>query len=822
MFRNYLAASIRNLQRNGVYAALTVTGLAIGFASAILIGLYLRHELTYDRFIPGHERVFLMSQAIIPHDKPKITMDFSSGRLADDLKLDFPQIQYTARLSNSGFPPTLRHGAISISEQPFAYADPDFFKVLPMPAVAGDPATALEAPDAVVMTRSVARKLFGRDAPVGEQLLVDGRPARVGAVIEDLPTNSHLGFEFFISSKAPNSILTSLRAAGYTSNSNLTYVRLKPRASPAAMQAALPDFIERRIMPDIRATNPDQKLDRYQLTLKPLTAIHLQPADGGDFKPGADVKVLAGIGVIGVLIVVVAAINFVTLMTARASRRAMEVGVRKALGAQRPDLVIQFMGEAMLYVAVALVLAVSLAELLLPAVSAALQRKIAFNYLTDPQLLLVTLGVALGTALLAGIYPALVLSSFRPSLVLKGGPIVGGGGGGVRQALVVAQFAVLVALLLSALTIYRQTVFALKDATHTNKDGVVMLFASPCTEALRDAVKAVPGVRGAACASASAVALGNSNDMTFAEGRKAMLGYSPVDFGFFEVYGIKPLAGRLPDSARPGDDGGKLGDRPPPIVLNETAVRELGFKSPQAALGRSVTWHYNPRMSMDNLNLPPPPGRASEVIGVVPDFTFGSIRQKVGATFFYVGPKTNVLNSVALNIKLDPVGAADTLKRVDKVWARISHGMPLQQYFADQFLLRLYIDNVIQGGFIAVCALIAVSIACLGLFALSAYTAERRTKEIGIRKAMGAKSSDILRLLLWQFAKPVIWANLLALPLGWLAMDYWLKGFAYHVDVAPWTLLAAAAAGVLIALGTVFFHALRVARARPVGALRYE
>lgn len=425
MLGNYLAAALRNLQRNGVYAALTVTGLAVGFASAILIGLYLRHEMTYDQFIPGHDRVFLMSQTILPHDKPKITIDFTSGRLADDLKLEFPQIQYTARATNSAFPPVLRRGEVTISQQSFVYADPDFFKVLPMPAVAGDPGTALEASDAVVITRSLARKLFGRDAPVGEQLLVDGRAARVGAVIEDLPSNSHLAYELYISGRAPNSVLTNLYKAGYTSNSNLTYIRLKPGASAAAMDAALAGFVARRILPDISATNPDQKLDRYVLRLKPLTSIHLQPADGGDPKPGADVKVLAGIGIIGVLIVVVAGINFVTLMTARASRRAMEVGVRKALGAQRRDLVIQFMGEAMIYVAVALVIAVSLAELLLPAVSAALQRKIAFNYLTDPQLLLVTLGVTLATALLAGIYPALVLSSFRPSSVLKGGPIVG-------------------------------------------------------------------------------------------------------------------------------------------------------------------------------------------------------------------------------------------------------------------------------------------------------------------------------------------------------------------------------------------------------------
>ncbi len=822
MFGNYLAAALRNLQRNGVYAALTVTGLAVGFASAILIGLYLRHELTYDQFIPGHDRVFLMSQTIVPQGKPKIELDDTSGRLADDLKLDFPQIQYVARLTSSGFPPVIRRGNLSVSELGFVSADPDFFKVMLMPAISGDPATALEAPDAVVLTRAAARKFFGQDAPLGGQLLIDGRPVRVGAVIEDLPSNSHLAFEVVGSAKAPSSILWKLYAAGYSSNSNLTYVRLKPGASAGTMNAELPAFIERRIMPSVRTLNPDQKLDRYAMHLKPLTSIHLQPADGGDPKPGADVKVLAGIAIIGVLIVVVAAINFVTLMTARASRRATEVGVRKALGAQRKDLVIQFMGEAMIYVTVALVLAIALAELLLPAVSAALQRKIAFNYLTDPQLLTVMLGVTLATALLAGLYPALVLSSFRPSSVLKGGPVVATGGGGVRQALVVAQFAVLIALLFAALTIYRQTAFALKDATHTNKNGVVMLFASPCTETLRDAVRAVPGVRGAACSSPAAVAITFSNDMAFAGDHKAMLNYSPVDFGFFEIYGIQPVAGRLPEAARPGDDGGRLGDTPPPIVLNESAVRELGFKSPQAAIGHLVTWHYNPRATMANMALPIPPPRASEVIGVVPDFTFTSIRQKVNPGFYFVGPKTDVLNSVALNIKLEPARAADTLKRVDALWATISHGMPLQQYFADQFLLRLYIDNVIQGGFIAVCALIAVSIACLGLFALSAYTAERRTKEIGIRKAMGATSSDILRLLLWQFAQPVLWANLLALPLAWLAMDSWLKGFAYHVDQPPWTFVAAAGAGVVIAWATVFFHALRVARARPVGALRYE
>ena len=823
MFRNYFAASVRNLERNRFYAALTITGLAIGFAAAILIGLYVRHEMTYDQFVPGHDRVFLMNLKVMQPGKPAVNIDDTPAPLAGALKLDFPQIQYAARLYFSGFPPTVRRGDVSVSERSFLWVDPDFFKVMPMPIVAGDPATALDTPDGLVLPRATARKYFGRDAPIGEVLQVDGHPMRVNAVIEDLPSNSHLAGDFFGSSKASFSPTRSLDDAGYSANSTATYVRLKPGVSAASIDAALPGFLARRVTPVLDRLDPNEKA-RIELRLKPLTAIHLQPADvSGDLKPGADVKVLAGIAIIGLLIVVVAAINFVTLMTARASRRAMEVGVRKALGARRQDLIVQFMGEAMAYVVIALVLAVSIAELVLPGVNAALQRRIAFNYLNDPQLLIAMIAVTLVAGLLAGLYPALVLSSFRPASVLKGGPIAGAGGGAVRQALVVAQFAVLITLVLATSTIYRQTIFALKDATHTNKDRVVMLFASPCTDALRNAIGALPGVHAAACASPEAIYFGYSRDVVTANGRYVGLDYAPVDFGFFEVYGVRPVAGRLFRTDRPGDDGARLKDAAPPIVINEAAVRALGLRSPGAAVGQLVTWHFNPAYSSKTMGAPVAPSRSSEIIGVVPDFTFGSVRQAVDARFFYVGPKTDYLSSVALNVKLEPDHVAETLQNIDRVWGKMSGGQPLQRYFADQvLLLKLYVDDVIQGGFIAVCALIAVSIACLGLFALSAYTAERRTKEIGVRKAMGASSSDILRLLLWQFVKPVLLANLIAWPVGYLAMNWWLRGFVYHVDPSPWTFILAAAAAVLIATVTVATQSLLVARAKPVAALRYE
>ena len=822
MFGNYLAAALRNLSRNRLYAGVMIAGMAVAFASAILIGLYLRHELTYDRFIPGHDRVFLVSQTITAAGKPPFKLDDTSAIVAADLKARFPQIEYIARFTSGGFP-SVRRGDVSISESTFMWADPDFFKILPVPAVAGDPGHALDTPEAIVLTRSAARRYFGQDAPLGGQLLVDGQPKRVTAIIEDLPSNSSLAGEFFGSSLAPESTLRQLDKAGYSANGNLTFVRLKPGTSAASVDAGLRAFVRDRLQPMYAKINPDDRGTTFVYRLKPLDRIHLDPADGGDPKPGADVKVLIGIGIIGALIVIVAAINFVTLMTARAARRSVEVGVRKALGAGRRDLVLQFMGEAMMYVAVALVLAIALAELLLPAANAALQRKMTFDYLTKPALLAVMLGVAVATGLLAGIYPAFVLSAFRPAAVLKGGPVAAGGRGGrVREILVVAQFAVLVILVLSTATIFRQTLFALKDATHTNKNNVLLLYAAPCTDVLRDVIRQVPGVKAAACSSPNLLGLNHTNDMVRANGHPVMVNYAQVDFGFFELYGVHPVAGRLFQANRPTDDGAKTGGLAPPVVINQAAVRALGYRSAQDTVGKVLTWHYNPSISINDLGKLDTPYQSSAIVGVVPDITFESVRERIPPTFYYVSPKNDVLTSAALSVKLDPLRQAAAVRRIDRLWPKITHGQPVQQFFADLFVLRLYIDNVIQGGFIAVCALIAVSIACLGLFALSAFTAERRTKEIGVRKAMGASTTDILKLLMWQFTKPVIWANLIAWPLGFLAMRWWLSSFVYRVDIAPWTFAAAGLAAVLIAWATVFVHALNVARAKPVGALRYE
>ena len=817
MFRNYFAAALRNLTRNRLYAGITIAGLAIGFAAAMLIALFVRDEYSYDRFVPGHDQVYRASESILNSGERPIETDATPALLAPALKLDFPQVRFAARLTNGNFPASVQRGNFSAAEPNLAWADPDFFRVMPMPTLAGDLAGSLDAPDGIVLTRTAARKYFGRDAPLGETLLVDKHPMRVTAVIEDLPSSTHLTADIFASGRSSYSALTHYEQVDTPLNNVVaTYARLAPGTSASTLEPQLPGFV-RRHYPMNRYTKAWAET-KIILHLVPLTAIHLTPSTQGAFKPPGDKTVIAAIAGVGVLVVLVAAINFITLMTARAGRRAVEVGVRKAAGASREDLIIQFMGEAFLYVIFAMVLATAMAELLLPAFNALLQRRIAFDYATDPMLAGGIGLAALLVAVLAGAYPALVLSAFRPAAVLKGGLPQTTGGVGVRQALVIIQFAVLIGLALGAVTIARQTYYALNQGMRLEKDQVLFMAANPCTDQLRDAILTVPGVQKAACASAMALNLSNTLDDTVLGERHETMAIAPVDFGFFEVYGLKPMAGRLFDRSRPSDgflDGSQAN---PPVVINETAVKMFGFKSAQAALGHSVAWHFHtdPTKAFGQ-----DPTRPSEIIGVVPDFTFGSMRSPIEATMFMVGPKVSYY-AIALNAKLDGRRIPEALRGIDQVWKRIEGDAPLQRTFVTLFTMRLYIDTIVQGILITIAAVVALSIAALGLFALSAYTTERRTKEIGIRKAMGASSSDILRLLIWQFTQPVLWANLIAWPVSFVVLSGWLGGFAYHVGLEPWTFAAAAAAALAVAWVTVFIHALRVARAKPVGALRYE
>ncbi|MFI4936257.1 MAG: FtsX-like permease family protein [Caulobacterales bacterium] len=817
MFRNYLATALRNLARNRLYAAISILGLAVGFAAAILIVQFVRNEFSYDHWIPGYQQVYKITDHLTLPGQPSMESDLTQSVLTSQIRVAIPGV-IAARLMQDF--PTVRHraGDTGIVDQSFAWADPDIFRVLPLPVISGDLKTALAQPDTVVITREVARKYFGRDLPIGEALDVqegdDHHPMRVTAVLKDLPSNTNLVTEIFAAGQSAYSPLTRMDAKpALTGVSNYTYVRVPPTMTAAELQRGL----EVAGRPEVAAFAVLGGGSKWSFSAVPIAEAHLHPPGLTAIvvKPAGNKTTAYAIATVGALIVVVAAINFVTLMTARAARRAVEVGVRKATGARRSDLVIQFMGEALIQVAMSMLIAVILAALLLKPFSAFLQRGLTLNFVEDPVLLVGAVGLTLAVGLLAGFYPALVLSSFRPAAVLKGGVIQSVGSAMTRQALVVVQFAILVGLIVTTTTIYRQTQYALKQGIGGQSDLIVGVWTN-CANAFPQEVRRLPGVNIAACSSINALnspAAKNITPVKTRNGGQVTFDIAPVDFDFFEVFDIHPLAGRIFSRDHGGDSVLTSPDLPaePPVVINQTAARNLGYADPRGAIGQPMVW-----TRFVKLDAPPVTG-PSQIVGVVPDMP-ATVRSIVEPTFYFVSPKQVNM----LSIKLTGRDMPGTVRAIERVWKATGNTRPIQEVFLSQFRLSLYLDIIIQGVTIAICAVLAVLIACLGLFALSAYTTERRTKEIGIRKVMGASTWDVVRLLIWQFTIPVLWSIAIALPLAFLVMDRWLHGFAYHVELSLWTFVLAAGAALVIAWFTVSFQSYMVARAKPAGALRYE
>ena len=828
MFRNYLSAAFGNLERNPLYAAISILGLAVAFAAAILIAQFVRNEFSYDRWIPGYRPVYKVAEVILEPGQSPMTTDMATAGVADRLRAQFPGAIAVARLQEDF--PSVRHGPEVLSVgNTFGWADPDIFKVFPLPVLAGDLQSALQQPDTVVITRRMALKYFGRELPIGDTLQVQSlgwqppgaprpasgsepwHPMRVTAVLKDLPSNTSLITEIFASGRSAYSGMGFLDRSPPGYINNFTFIRLSPKMTTSDLQRAL----------DV-AGQPDMKAYRVfggQILFHPvpLAELHLTAFSNTaeEAKPvGSRANAYAILGV-GGLIVLVAAINFVTLLTARATRRAVEVGVRKAVGATRADLMIQFVGEALIQVALSALVALSLAELLIRPFSAFTQRELTLDYVHDTALQAGVVGATLVVGLLAAIYPALVLSSFRPAAVLKGGPVQVAGSALARQALVVVQFAVLVGLIVTTVTLYRQTEFALARGFGGGADGArIVRVLGGCTNGFQDEVRKLAGVDAAACSSLDALNTPSAKHgatVGIGSGRQDTFNTAPVDFGFLELYGLKPLAGRL-FSRDHGVDGvfaDMNATTQPTVVLNEAAARRLGLSDPRAAVGHSLTW--------TNYGTPGHPMKPSQIVGVVPDMPL-TVRSATDPIMYYVVP--NRLG--VLSIKLTGQDIPGTVRAINQAWKRTGHIRPIQETFMSQFRISLYLDLIIQGTTIGICAGLAVLIACLGLFGLSAFTTERRTKEIGVRKAMGAKTSDVVFLLLWQFTVPVLIGAAIALPPSFLVMDWWLHGFAYRVDLPAWLFAASAALAVAIALATVSTHAWLVARAKPVMALRYE
>ena len=835
MLSNYLAAAIRNLLRNRIHAAINLFGLALGFAAALLIVLFVRDEYSYDRFFAGHRDVYLLtgSKDAIDRRLGAERWDFSFPDLAAKLSVQFPQIETVARILTADGPTHIRYGQVEADETGFLWVDPSFFRVMPLKSLAGDLQTALATPDSVVLTRAAARKYFGRDKPLGEMLEVNPamgsdaarvsagfntpHPMRVTAIIEDLPPNSYVKGEVFGSSLAAYSAFAlydlTLDQGPFRTQSNYTFLRLRSGTPVQLMQQALSAFATHNS--DTSTVYPPGFTVGLHLT--PIGELHLSPPGVSPMSPRGDRTLLAGLIAIAVLIITSASFNFVTLMTARAAQRAIETGVRKAAGALRSQLVIQFLGEAIIHVALAMVLAVALTELLLPQVNSVLKQKIAFNDLGDPALLGAVLVTTVALGLMAGAYPAFVLSAYRPAVVLKGTVVQGATGGTVRRVLVALQFAIMIGLGISAATIWRQTLFSLNNQLRVDGSSILLVdnACAPSDRAFRESLATLPGVARAACANQGALLNGGMIvSAQVQDAPAASMVSGAVDFGALEFYGLRPLAGRFFDHNH-GDDGrlveGETAGNPS-IVVNETAMHKLGFSAPSQAIGKIVIWNRR------RWSAKPTPGTTgpSEIIGVSPDFALDT-RRDVYPQILYVDPPSFSM----LSIRLVGSQIPEALAGIDAAWSRTMHTR-INRRFLSQTLQSIYADVILQGTAITLGAALAGVIAALGLFGLSAHSAEQRTKEIGIRKSLGASRLDILRMLLWQFAKPILWANLIAWPAAIYVMHHWLQGFSHHVGLNPLIFVGACTAALAIALATVAGHALLVARAHPAAALRYE
>jgi putative ABC transport system permease protein len=802
MLRSHLSAALRSMARSRVYSGISIVGLAIGLAAAILCALVVVRELSWDAFIPGHHRTYLCVSVLLPSGREPDYNAYSHGQVARLLMLELPGIEATARLMDEEV--LLRRGPVAARERIY-WADPSLFEVLPLPVLQGDLRHALQRPGSVVITRSVAARYFSERAALGQLLEVSGHPMTVTAVLEDLPPyGSQLTSGVFASGLDTAGALARLDGQppggeGFQI-SVYTFLRLREGAAIGPVQQAMPALLMRlwpRRPPGLGATMQLVRIDRLHLF--------------AGLNPGVRTR-LAATTLLGLLILAVALINFVNLATARAASRALEVSVRKVCGAGDATLVLAFMAESLLGVALALVLAVSVVEWLLPWMNAFLDIHATFEYWRQPALLGGIAAGAVLAGLAAAVHPALVLAAFRPAQTLRGQAQPTGAAGILSQGLVTAQFAILIGLVIAAAVIYRQRQYATGAALRVPIDRVLIL-ESPCTPALKDELATLPGVLAEACTGRELLSGNAFGNVRVRDGSAAAVAVFAVDPDLLTVYGLQPRAGGfLPAGADPEqpDSGGGPGPLLRHFVINEAAARALGFDSPRAALGR-------------RLELPLGAYSAGTITGVIPDFSLASVTQRIRPAAYYLAPRSLGL----IHIKLRPGAGAATLTAIDTLWRTstahdASQGTTAHHYLLGDHLDALYRPLLRESQLVALFASAAVALACLGLTGLAAASTARRTREIGVRKALGASTLQMVRLLLGQLLRPVLWASLIAWPAAALVLSHWLQGFAYHVGLEPWLFAAATAIAVLVALATVSTQCYLVARSRPVRALRYE
>ena len=818
MLQNYLKIAFRNLLKYKGYSAINILGLAVGIACCLVILLFVADELGHDRSWVNADRIYRMALNRIYPDR-QTGYAIIPPSYAATVKKDFPEVEEAVRLINfnPGGTVQVKWEDRVFEEKNFLTADSTFFKIFQIPLLKGDAVTALNQPNTLVMTESTAKRYFGSvEAAVGKTVSLLGnqpQPMTVSAVCADLPENVHFTFDLLSTSKG----LEFLNQTNHIGFVGCTYFLLRPGADWKALEAKFPDVVRQYAAGEVQrnfGVDYDQYVaagNGWQYFLQPLRDIHLHSKLESELKPTGSMALVTIFSFIAGFILLIACINFVNLATARSSERAREVGIRKALGSERRQLAGQFLAEAILVSLISAGLAVGLVALLLPVFNNIADKQITLNEFFAGWGMVALPGFAIAVGLVAGLYPAGVLSAFRPIEVLKGNFSATKKGLRLRNGLVVFQFAISVALIISTLIVLKQLDFIFSKKLGFDKDHVVTLqnaFAlGQKTETFKQELEKIPGVEAVGGTSESPGG-GNYFGISFkipGNGETVTGRGMVVDDGYIGAMRMEVLEGR----GFSKDFSDTLS-----VVLNEKAARDLGFSDPDAAIGKRVTMtgsFFSPEEADVDFN----------VIGIVRDFHFQSLHEPI-VPLFMVFHQVSQRADGLLSVRVQPEQFQGFLQAASAKWTELLPDQPFRYTFLDADLAALYKDEQRAKRLFVLFAGLAIFIACIGLLGLAAYLTRQRTKEIGIRKVLGASIFNITSLLAKDFLKLVFIAIAVASPLAWWGMSKWLGDFAYRTEIGAGVFILGGVCAIGVALLTVSFQSIRAALANPVKSLRSE
>ncbi len=800
MLKNYFKIAFRNLLNQKVYSLINIAGLAIGITCFILIYLFVTDELSYDKFNTKYDRIYRIIEKVNTEGQGEESTS-SPIPVARALMNDYPQyIESIVRFFNYQQPTiTLKVGDRKFNETRAFFADSTLFEIFDYKLAEGNPDNALAAPNSIVISKEMAEKYFGSVDPVGKIMKLQGVvDIKVTGVFAELPTQSHIHFDCLISFGTVHSLNGPNYGRSFVWNPAWTYILLKKGVKPEQLENEFPNFVNKYYPGLIK-----NQVENY---LQPLGDIHLKSNLDYEIEPNSDMSVVYIFSIVGFLILIIACINFMNLATARSSKRAREVGMRKVLGAARGQLIKQFLGESILITFIAVLISVALINLLLPVFNGLSEKSLSFHVITRPDLLAVLAGVGLFVGLAAGIYPAFFLSSAQPVTTIKTNVQPRGGAALLRKVLVVLQFGISLALIIGTIIVVEQLDFLRNSDTGFDNEHVLIVPLKP--QMLRN----FESIRNQFLLNSNVVnvttmddILGeghNTHEINYEGMQPGKWVYLPglqVDDRFVSTFGLKIIEGRDYSKEFPGDDSLS-------ILINESMVKKMGW-TPQRAIGKRFNTY----------------GGHERVIGVIKDFNFVTLKQPIGPFFIsLIRPQLAFFFRKNMAVKIRPGNIKNTINDLETKWSGLVPSIPFEFSFLNDRLNNLYKAQDRLGSLVGYFSILAIFIACLGMFALASYSVERKFKEIGIRKVLGATSAEIVGLLMKEFLVLVLLANIITWPVSYFIMNNWLKDFAFRIDFPFWALALSGLITIIVSILTVGLQAYKAAMLNPVKSLRYE